>query len=121
MKQINGFSKLTKAEKIQWLCDTYFPEVENAAAFFEKYHNPDAELQKRHDEFIENTITNYYLPFAVAPNFLINGRTYTVPMGWQLPAVRRSSGRVGEASILRCSLPKKQDTYTSFSTVKKRI
>ena len=42
MKQINGFSKLTKAEKIQWLCDTYFPEVENAAAFFEKYHNPDA-------------------------------------------------------------------------------
>ena len=51
MKQIDGFSKLTKAEKIQWLCDTYFPEVENAAAFFEKYHNPDAELQKRHDEF----------------------------------------------------------------------
>ena len=96
MKQINGFSKLTKAEKIQWLCDTYFPEVENAAAFFEKYHNPDAELQKRHDEFIENTITNYYLPFAVAPNFLINGRTYTVPMAIEESSVVAAASRAAK-------------------------
>lgn len=96
MKQINGFSKLTKAEKIQWLCDTYFPEVENAVAFFEKYHNPDAELQKRHDEFIENTITNYYLPFAVAPNFLINGRTYTVPMTIEESSVVAAASRAAK-------------------------
>lgn len=96
MKQINGFSKLTKAEKIQWLCDTYFPEVENAAAFFEKYHNPDAELQKHHDEFIENTITNYYLPFAVAPNFLINGRTYTVPMAIEESSVVAAASRAAK-------------------------
>ena len=96
MKQINGFSKLTKAEKIQWLCDTYFPEVENATDFFEKYHNPDAELQKRHDEFIENTITNYYLPFAVAPNFLINGRTYTVPMAIEESSVVAAASRAAK-------------------------
>ena len=96
MKQINGFSKLTKAEKIQWLCDTYFPEVENAATFFEKYHNPDAELQKRHDEFIENTVTNYYLPFAVAPNFLINGRTYTVPMAIEESSVVAAASRAAK-------------------------
>lgn len=96
MKQINGFSKLTKAEKIQWLCDTYFPEVENATAFFEKYHNLDAELQKRHDEFIENTITNYYLPFAVAPNFLINGRTYTVPMAIEESSVVAAASRAAK-------------------------
>ena len=96
MKQINGFSKLTKAEKIQWLCDTYFPEVENAADFFEKYHNPDAELQKRHDEFIENTITNYYFPFAVAPNFLINGRTYTVPMAIEESSVVAAASRAAK-------------------------
>ena len=96
MKQINGFSKLTKAEKIQWLCDTYFPEVENAAAFFEKYHNPDVELQKRHDEFIENTITNYYLPFAVAPNFLINRRTYTVPMAIEESSVVAAASRAAK-------------------------
>ncbi len=96
MKQINGFSKLTKAEKIQWLFDTYFPEVENAAASFEKYHNPDAELQKRHDDFIENTITNYYLPFAVAPNFLINGRIYTVPMAIEESSVVAAASRAAK-------------------------
>src|SRR5690606_21828414 len=33
-----------------------------------------------HDDFIENTISNFYLPYAVAPNFLINGKYYTIPM-----------------------------------------
>lgn len=33
MKQIDGFSKLTKAQKIAWLCNTYFPNIENAASF----------------------------------------------------------------------------------------
>ena len=30
--------------------------------------------------FIENTISNYYLPLGVAPNFLINGKLYALPM-----------------------------------------
>jgi hydroxymethylglutaryl-CoA reductase len=37
-------------------------------------------FKKLHDEFIENTITNFYLPLGVAPNFLINNTLYTVPM-----------------------------------------
>src|SRR5690606_22299395 len=32
------------------------------------------------DDFSENTLTNYYMPFGVAPNFLIDGQLYTVPM-----------------------------------------
>src|SRR5690606_24459280 len=28
----------------------------------------------------ENTISNYFLPFGLAPNFLINGKIYAVPM-----------------------------------------
>ena len=36
-----------------------------------------AELQKLHDEFAENTISNFYLPFAIAPNFIINKKLYT--------------------------------------------
>lgn len=96
MKHIDGFSKLTKAEKIQWLCDTYFPKVENAAAFFEKYHNADADLQKLHDEFIENTVSNYYLPFAVAPNFIINGHTYTVPMAIEESSVVAAASKAAK-------------------------
>ena len=45
-----------------------------------QYWNIDSNLQKLHDEFSENTISNYYLPFAIAPNFLINNKIYTVPM-----------------------------------------
>jgi hydroxymethylglutaryl-CoA reductase len=44
------------------------------------YWHKDAEVQQLHDEFIENTISNYYLPFGVAPNFLINGKLYALPM-----------------------------------------
>jgi hydroxymethylglutaryl-CoA reductase len=35
---------------------------------------------KLHDEFIENTITNFYIPLGVAPNFLINGKYSTIPI-----------------------------------------
>ena len=45
-----------------------------------QYLNDDARLQQLHDEFIENTISNFYVPYAIAPNFLINGRHYTIPM-----------------------------------------
>ena len=37
-------------------------------------------LQKLHDEFSENTLSNFYLPFSIAPNFLINGKKYSIPM-----------------------------------------
>ncbi len=77
---INGFSKLSKLEKINWIAKTYFQDSSEVQQVIQKYWNQDAELQKLHDEFIENTITNFYLPFGVAPNFLINGKQYTIPM-----------------------------------------
>ena len=42
--------------------------------------NADEKVQLLHDEFVENTITNFYLPLGVAPNFLINDKVYTIPM-----------------------------------------
>jgi hydroxymethylglutaryl-CoA reductase len=78
-KAISGFSKLTKEEKINWIASTHFSNAEEATKTIKKYWNSDLELQKLHDEFIENTITNFYLPLGVAPNFLINGKNYTIP------------------------------------------
>ncbi|MHA7842264.1 MAG: hydroxymethylglutaryl-CoA reductase, degradative [Winogradskyella sp.] len=77
---ISGFSKLSKSEKIEWLLDTYFSDKDNARNLVQQYWNSDTKLQKLHDEFIENTITNYYLPLGVAPNFSINNKLYTIPM-----------------------------------------
>ncbi|MCX2718081.1 hydroxymethylglutaryl-CoA reductase, degradative [Lentiprolixibacter aurantiacus] len=77
---VQGFSKLSKEEKIQWVAKHYTYDPEQTTALLKKYWNEDAQLQKLHDEFIENTITNFYLPLGVAPNFLINDKLYTLPM-----------------------------------------
>ena len=79
-KTIEGFSKLSKSKKIDWIVNTYFANKEDARTVLKQYWNSNDKLQQLHDEFIENTITNYYLPLGVAPNFLINGKTYTIPM-----------------------------------------
>lgn len=76
--QIDGFSKLSKAEKRKWLQETIRTQcdVPDLAVF----DLADADLQEVLDHFSENTVANYPLPFGLAPNFLINDRFYTVPM-----------------------------------------
>lgn len=76
----SGFSKLSKDEKIQWILSEYFSDDAQAEKALKQYWNSNESLQRLHDDFIENTISNFYLPYAVAPNFLINGKYYTIPM-----------------------------------------
>lgn len=78
--EVKGFSKLSKEEKINWIANEYFANPSEAVATIKQYWNNDAKLQQLHDEFIENTISNFYLPMGIAPNFLINGKYYSVPM-----------------------------------------
>ena len=77
---IKGFSKLTKEAKIEWLIANYFKGEEKAREVLVSYWHSDEKLQKLHDEFIENTVSNFYMPMGIAPNFLINGKEYAVPM-----------------------------------------
>ncbi|MFN8325420.1 hydroxymethylglutaryl-CoA reductase, degradative [Flavobacterium sp.] len=77
---ISGFSKLSKEEKINWIANEYFSNKEEAISIIKQYWNNDEKLQQLHDEFIENTISNFYLPMGISPNFLINGTYYSVPM-----------------------------------------
>lgn len=81
MKQpIKGFSKLTKQAKIEWLVNHYAGDPTSSIEMLSGYWHNQPEVQKLHDEFIENTISNYYMPFGVAPNFLINGKLYAIPL-----------------------------------------
>jgi hydroxymethylglutaryl-CoA reductase len=81
MKQpIKGFSKLTKQAKIEWLVEHYAGDPTSSMEMLSGYWHNQPEVQKLHDEFIENTISNYYMPFGVAPNFLINGKLYAIPL-----------------------------------------
>ena len=77
---VSGFSKLSKEEKINWISTTYFANPSEAISIIKQYWNSNEKLQQLHDEFIENTISNFYLPMGIAPNFLINGKHKTVPM-----------------------------------------
>ena len=79
-KNIAGFSKKTKDEKIDWLIATYFSGNKEAKNTLLSYWNSDLKLQQLHDEFIENTVSNFYLPLGVAPNFIINQKEFTIPM-----------------------------------------
>ncbi|MCK0203477.1 hydroxymethylglutaryl-CoA reductase, partial [Ornithobacterium rhinotracheale] len=93
---IKGFSKLNKDEKIKWLTETYFTNPSEAQKVLAQYQNDDASLQKLHDEFSENTLTNYYLPFGVAPNFIIDGEEYTIPMAVEESSVVAAASKAAK-------------------------
>ena len=76
----SGFSKLSKKEKIDWVIDNLLHNKIEAKGLLEQYHLSDKELQKIHDDFSENTLSNFLLPLGVAPNFLIDGKDFTIPM-----------------------------------------
>lgn len=80
IQPVIGFSKLSKEEKISWLSKNYLKNSGEAETILKQYWNEDHQLQQLHDEFTENTISNFYLPFGVAPNFLINGKLFAIPM-----------------------------------------
>ncbi len=95
-KSIAGFSKLSKSKKIDWIVETYFSNTEEAKNILKQYWNTDEKLQQLHDEFIENTITNYYLPLGVAPNFLINNKLYTIPMAIEESSVVAAASKAAK-------------------------
>jgi hydroxymethylglutaryl-CoA reductase len=93
-KNISGFSKFSKDDKIDWLSKNFFQNPSDALKIIKQYWNENEALQSLHDDFIENTITNFYMPFGIAPNFLINGKEYVIPM------VTEESSVVAAASLV---------------------
>ena len=79
-KTISGFSKLNKLGKIKWIVETFFKDPEVVMRELKSYWLKNEEQQKILDGFSENTISVFPMPFSVAPNFVINGRDYCVPM-----------------------------------------
>lgn len=79
-KPVEGFSKLTKDRKIDWIVNEYLEGNDNYKTILKQYWNENAELQKLHEEFSENTISNFYMPYGIAPNFLIDGKLLALPM-----------------------------------------
>ncbi len=79
-KTISGFSKLSKRGKIKWIVENFFKDPETVMHELKDYLLPREEHQKIMDTISENTISNFPMPYSVAPNFIINGEAYCVPM-----------------------------------------
>jgi hydroxymethylglutaryl-CoA reductase len=95
-KRVSGFSKLSKSEKIDWLVKNFFSGEKRIAKVLRQYWNSNQVLQDLHDDFIENTLSNYYLPFAVAPNFVIDNKVYAIPMVIEESSVVAASSMVAK-------------------------
>jgi hydroxymethylglutaryl-CoA reductase len=95
-KDISGFSKLNKDQKIDWLDSHVSNDVSDFKKIIHQYWNTDKTLQDLHDDFIENTISNFYLPYAVAPNFVINGKKYVIPMAIEESSVVAAAAMVAK-------------------------
>lgn len=79
-KRISGFSKLSKEEKLRWLNDNYLQPASGSDEVLKHFWLEDNPTQKIIDGFSENTVSNYILPYGLAPNFLVDGKLYCVPM-----------------------------------------
>ncbi len=78
-KYINGFSKLSNSQKKMIIAERTNVDIEQFDVL-NQFKLQNAEIQRQLDEISENVMSNYMLPFSIAPNFLVNGKAYFVPM-----------------------------------------
>jgi len=101
IEPISGFSKRSKEEKIDWVTTHYTQNKEQAKKILSTYWNHDNSIQQLHDEFIENTLTNLYIPLGIAPNFLINGKLYAIPMAIEESSVIAAASKAAKFWLKR--------------------
>lgn len=82
MNQYKGFYKRTIEERRQILGNEY--------DFESSLH------QDLYNHMIENAITTYDIPMGIAPQFLINGSTYQIPMVTEEPSVIAAASNGGK-------------------------
>lgn len=95
-KPIEGFSKLPKQGKIDWLVNEYLGGNQDYQNILKQYWNDDADLQQLHEEFSENTISNFYMPYGIAPNFLIDGKLLALPMAVEESSVVAAASKAAK-------------------------
>lgn len=74
---VTGFSKFNRNDRIDSL-NNYLGE--DVSDFLNTFLHPDEKVQHLVSELSENFLSNYFLPFGVVPNVLVNQQMYMVPM-----------------------------------------
>lgn len=76
---INGFSSLSREEKAK-LVTLSLARPEKLMKLFDFSLYQAEDMQKQFLDLSENTIASYHLPYSVAPNVMVDGKVYHVPM-----------------------------------------
>ena len=79
MQVLNGFSKLSITEKLDIL-KKHVPLESQQTGMLTAFHDNLKDLDSVIANLSENYISNYVLPFSIAPNFRVNNKLYFVPM-----------------------------------------
>jgi hydroxymethylglutaryl-CoA reductase len=79
IERVEGFSKLNQKEKRELVAGV-MENPQEVLELYKSFAHPDAEIQELLSEFSENTLTNFPLPYCIAPNFKIDGKNYLIPM-----------------------------------------
>jgi hydroxymethylglutaryl-CoA reductase len=79
-KRISGFSKMPKEKKLEWVAKAFSEDPTAALELMRSFWVDDPVQQRIFDGFSENTLSNFIMPFGIAPNFMINGAYYAIPM-----------------------------------------
>ncbi|MEC8623530.1 MAG: hydroxymethylglutaryl-CoA reductase [Bdellovibrionota bacterium] len=93
MKEVTSFSKFSKKQKIDFLIKTFFNGSFDIRERIESFWHKSESFQRAFDEFSENTITNFFLPYGVVPNLMINNDLYCVPMVTEESSVVAASAK----------------------------
>ena len=75
---IKGFSKFSKEEKREYILKNFL--TEDSLELFSSIAIENKEIKRLIDGLSENVISTYFLPYSIAPNYLIDGKDYLVPM-----------------------------------------
>ncbi len=92
---VSGFSRLSRDEKIA-LAGKLSSNPEHFARELSRFWHHDPEVQSILEEFSENTVSNFILPYGLAPNFRINGQFYILPMVIEESSVVAAASRAAK-------------------------
>lgn len=74
---IKGFSKLNREDRMALVSKLVSKDVKNE---LDSFLHQNANLQDVFSEFSENYLANFFLPFGIVPNVLVDNELFTVPV-----------------------------------------
>lgn len=91
---IDGFSKMDKKQRLESILAV--EDLKRIKDLMKRFFIHDEKTQQLFESFSENTISNFHIPFGIAPNFLIDGSLYHIPMAVEESSVVAAASKTAK-------------------------